>query len=85
MSQPTPHPTHDVEISVNGKPVRVPGPKDTGLQIKQAAIDQGVKIKLDFVLSEELGDRKTKLIGDTDEVTVHPDARFVAVASDDNS
>ncbi|MCA8979873.1 MAG: multiubiquitin domain-containing protein [Planctomycetes bacterium] len=85
MSNPHPQPSHEVEISVNGKPVRVEGPKSTGLLIKKAAIAQGVSIKLDFVLSQEIGDRKTKVVGDTDEVTVHPHARFIAVAPDDNS
>ena len=85
MTQPQPPPTHEVEISVNGNAVRVDGPKSTGLLIKKAAIAQGVSIKLDFVLSQEIGDRKTKVIGDNDEVTVHPHARFIAVAPDDNS
>ena len=65
--------------------VRVEGPKSTGLAIKEAAIAQGVSIQLDFVLSEEVGDRRTKVIGDKDEVTVHPHAKFIAVAPDDNS
>lgn len=74
-----------VEITVNGKPVKVPGPRTTGLAIKQAAIAQGVNIQLDFVLSEEIGDRRTKVIGDKDEITVHPHTKFIAVAPDDNS
>jgi hypothetical protein len=79
------HPEHLVEISVNRKPVTVPGPKQTGLQIKEAAIAQGVQIQLGFQLSEELGDHKTKIIGDTDSATVHKGSSFVAVAGDDNS
>lgn len=76
---------HLVEITVNGKTVRVEGPKATGLAIKEAAIAQGVSIQLDFVLSEEIGDRRTKVIGDKDEITVHPHSKFIAVAPDDNS
>ncbi len=76
---------HHVEISVNGKAVRILGPRTTGLAIKQAAIAQGVSIQLDFVLSEEIGERRTKVIGDSDEVTVHPHSKFIAVAPDDNS
>lgn len=76
---------HDVEITVNGKPVKVLGPRITGLAIKQAAIAQGVSIQLDFVLSEEIGERRTKVVGDTDDVTVHPGSKFIAVAPDDNS
>jgi hypothetical protein len=78
-------PEHEVEIAVNGKPVKVMGPKRTGLEIKQAAIAQGVQIRADFQLSEELGDHKTKIIGDTDVVTVHKGSKFIAVAGDDNS
>lgn len=76
---------HEIEISVNGRTVRVLGPKTNGLAIKKAAIAQGVGIQLDFVLSEEIGERRTKVIGDTDDVTVHPHSKFIAVAPDDNS
>ena len=76
---------HLVEITVNGKVVRIDGPKATGLAIKQAAVAQSVSIQLDFILSEELGERRTKVVGDKDEVTVHPGSKFIAVAPDDNS
>lgn len=76
---------HLVEITVNNKKIEVEGPKATGLQIKEAAIAQGLAIELSFQLSEKLGPHKTKIIGDTDTVTVHEDAVFVAVADDDNS
>ncbi len=76
---------HLVDITVNTKPVRIPGPKATGLQIKEAAIAQGVKIEVSFQLSEKVGDHKSNIVGDTDTVTVHEGAVFVAVADDDNS
>lgn len=76
---------HLVDIVVNKKPVRIEGPKATGLQIKEAAIAQGVQIQVSFQLSEKLGDHKTKVIGDGDTVTLHEGAVFVAVADDDNS
>ncbi len=76
---------HLVNIIVNTKPVRIEGPKATGLQIKEAAIAQGVKIQVSFQLSEKLGDHKTKVIGDADTVTLHEGAVFAAVADDDNS
>jgi len=44
-----------------------------------------VPIQLDFVLSEELGDRKSRVIGDNEEVPVNDRSRFIAVAPDDNS
>jgi multiubiquitin len=76
---------HLVTITVNEKPVEIEGPRVTGLEIKQAAIAQGVKIELSFVLSEELPNRKTRIVGDTDVVTLTKHSRFVAVAPDDNS
>lgn len=76
---------HLVDIVVNRQPVRIEGPRATGLQIKEAAIAQGVKIQVSFQLSEKLGDHKTKVIGDTDTVTLHEGAVFAAVADDDNS
>jgi len=76
---------HLVEISVNERPVSVQGPRTTGLAIKEAAIEQGVAIQLDFVLSEELGGDRTKIIGDGENVTVNPHSKFLAVPNDDNS
>ena len=59
--------------------------KFPSFEIKEAAISQGVQIDLSFVLSEELPNRKTRIIGDKEETVVRPGARFVAVAPDDNS
>ncbi len=78
-------PLHVVDIIVIRHPVRIGGPEATGLQIKEAAIAQGVKIQISFQLSEKLGDHKTKVIGNDDTVTLHEGAVFVAVADDDNS
>ncbi len=79
-----PH-THLVTISVNERPVVVPGPTATGLQIKQAAIDQGVPIQLSFVLSEEKPNHRTEIVGDSDVVSVTKNSRFLAIPHDDNS
>ncbi len=79
------HRPHPVEISVNDKPVTVEGPRTTGLEIKEAAVAQHVDIQLDFILSEELPGGRTRIIGDTDTVTVHKGSRFVAIPNDDNS
>ena len=76
---------HLVDIVVNTKSVDIPGPKATGLQIKEAAIAQGVQIQLSFQLSEKLDNHRTKVIGDTDTVSLHEGQVFVAVADDDNS
>ena len=74
-----------VDILVNEKPVVLEGQKQTGSSIKKAAIEQGVNIKLDFVLSIERGDGKTDLIGDDESIIVNTNDRFLAIENDDNS
>lgn len=77
---------HLTPITVNTKyQVKIAGPKVTGLQIKQAAIAQGVPIELDFQLTEVLPHGGSKIIGDTDTVTINKNSKFVATAEDDNS
>ena len=76
---------HLVEITVNERIVQVDGPRITGLEIKRAAITQGVPIQLDFVLSEEFPNGRSQIIGDSDLVTVNKNSRFLAVPNDDNS
>ena len=73
------------EVMVNDKPVVLEGAKQTGASVKKAAIEQGVNIKEDFVLSIELGGGKTKLVGDNEEIVVHEGERFLAIENDDNS
>jgi hypothetical protein len=74
-----------VVIHVNEQPVKLAEHRVTGLEIKQAAIDQGVEIELDFILVEELKHGETRVIGDDDPVTVTKRSRFGANADDDNS
>ncbi|NRQ30619.1 hypothetical protein HII36_02020 [Nonomuraea sp. NN258] len=74
-----------VVIIVNERSVNIEGPRVTGLQIKQAAIEQGVPIELSFLLSEELSNHHTRSVGDSDVVTVNKNSKFTAVADDDNS
>jgi hypothetical protein len=76
---------HTVTVTVNNKAVEIIGPQVTGLQIKEAAIAQGVHIDLDFLLSQELPSGETRIVGDTDVVTVNKNSVFTAVAGDDNS
>ncbi|MCY4056901.1 MAG: multiubiquitin domain-containing protein [Gammaproteobacteria bacterium] len=73
------------EVTVNDKPVVLEGAKQTGASVKKAAIEQGVEIKEDFVLSIELGGGKTDLVGDGEEIVVHEHERFLAIENDDNS
>jgi hypothetical protein len=74
-----------ITITVNEHPVQVTERELTGREIKQAAIDQGVAIALDFVLYEHLGQHRTRIVGDDEGVRVHPGSRFEALANDDNS
>jgi Multiubiquitin len=79
------HPEHAVDVTVNSKSVSISAAKTTGLGIKQAAMAQGVQIELSFQLSEELPNRRKKIIGDSEQITVHENEKFIAVADDDNS
>jgi len=74
-----------VDVTVNGKPVVLDGTSQTGVSIKKAAIEQGVNIKADFVLSIELDGGKTELIGDEQKIESYSDERFLAIENDDNS
>ena len=73
-----------IPVKVNEHEVIVEGPKTTGLAIKEAAVKAGL-IQLDFVLSIELPNGRTKIIGDNDVIFLEEGACFVAVAPDDNS
>lgn len=75
-----------VVIIVNTKyRVTVAAGRHTGLEIKQAAIAQGVPIQLDFLLSLERPGHPSQMIGDHDEVDVREHMAFTAIADDDNS
>jgi hypothetical protein len=80
-----PHPEPDVEIHVNEKPVIVIGHRHTGLEIKKAAIKQGVKIDLGFLLYLLRPHKPNQLIGDDETITVTRESQFHAIADDDNS
>src|SRR5208283_3445548 len=72
----------EIEVHLNEKPVIFMGHRQTGLQIKEAAIAEGVAIKSDFVLSLELGHGCTKLVGDHEEISISSHSRFVAIPDD---
>lgn len=75
----------EIEIFVNEKPVTLRRGVRTGLEIKQAAIDDDVAIQLDFVLSIETGSGQSRIIGDRDRIRVKAGQRYLAIADDDNS
>lgn len=78
-------PTRPVCVTVNNKPIKIDGPKASGLAIKEAAIEQGLAIELDFQLAGLGPDGKQHIIGDADVVDVTSGSAFFATAPDDNS
>lgn len=78
-------PPRPVLIEVNTKPVKIDGPAATGLEIKEAAIDQGVKIQLDFHLTVAGDDGKEDPVADDEKVELRYGQKFFAVDGDDNS
>ena len=72
-------------ISVNRKPIEVDGPLTTGLEIKQAAVGEGVAIELDFQLAKVGADGTQYIVGDSDKVDVREFKTFFATDGDDNS
>ena len=74
-----------ITIIVNNQPVQFQQTEVTGLQIKEAAIKQGVAIATDFQLFLKHGEGKLKLIADGETVKIHEREEFRATAPDDNS
>ena len=77
--------THPITVHVNERPVELPSHTATGLEIKTAAVTQGVPIETDFILVEELGHGRTKIIGNDDTVHLTEHRRFLANDGDDNA
>jgi hypothetical protein len=75
---PQPSESDLFEILVNDKPVRLLGQSVTGRHIKTAAIEQGVQIKLDFVLEEELPNGERRFVENHEHVHLREHMRFVA-------
>ena len=74
-----------VTIEVNDRKVEMPAGPATGLEIKQAAIKQGVNIQVNFVLQVQLPNGSSKVIGNDDKVPLTEHLAFTAIAADDNS
>jgi hypothetical protein len=75
-----------VTVTVNNKPVTLPRHRATGLEIKEAAIAQGVAIELDFILTLEARDGEpARTIDDDETVTVTRESVFLANDGDDDS
>jgi hypothetical protein len=67
-----------VHVLVNGHAVNLLGHMETGREVKTAAIEQGVEIRLDFVLAEELPDAGHRAVGDHEKVELREHMRFTA-------
>lgn len=74
------HKNHLVTVSVNDRSVKLLGHQETGIEIKTAAIEQGVPIQLDFVLEEILADGSHRTVRDEEPVTLKDGLRFSAHA-----
>ena len=74
-----------VTIEVNGRKVEMLEGPASGLEIKEAAIKQGVGIKPNFVLQQEMPNGTGKVIGDDDKVVIREHLSFTAIEPDDNS
>ena len=74
-----------VTIEVNGHKVEMLEGPASGLEIKEAAIKQGVGIKPNFVLQQEMPNGIGKVIGDDDKVIIREHLSFTAIEPDDNS
>ena len=72
-----------VKVTVNNHKVKIHSPA-TGQEIKQAAIDAGVPIELDFFLEEEKGDEAVS-IEDDQKIDLHDGDKFTAADGDDSS
>jgi len=77
------HP-RQVRVTVNHQAVLLPKEKLTGLEIKEAAIAQGVHIALNFSLSVKV-DGRHKPVPDNKTIEVHAGEEFLAVDPDENS
>jgi len=74
------------DIIVNEKyKVRLPKHIITGAEIKHAAIEQGVPIEPDFVLTLERANGREKQIGDDERIVTVDGMKFTAIGGDDNS
>lgn len=76
-----------VVVTMNRKyQVTLPTHRVTGREVKQAAIDQGVPIQIDFLLTMEAHEgAPARSVGDDETVTVTKNTVFTANDGDDNS
>ena len=71
-----------VEVMVNNKPVTLEGARQTGSNLKRAAIRQGVEIAMDFLLIVEPFDGQKRVVRNDEEIVVHDGLRFISIEKD---
>jgi hypothetical protein len=75
-----------VTVEVNNKRVKLESHRVTGIEIKRAAIAQGVEIQEDFLLTlEATKGRPARTVDDDETVTVTKKSEFSANDGDDDS
>jgi len=74
-----------VEIKVNSQKVETLDGPMSGLEIKEEAIRQGIGIKPNFVLQQEMPNGTAKIIGNDDKIIIRECPSFTAIEPDDNS
>ena len=80
------HDETPVVVHVNRKPVTLHTHHVTGLEIKQAAIAQGVEIEEDFLLTIEAVDgHPARTVTDGETITITKHSEFTANDGDDDS
>jgi hypothetical protein len=67
-----------VTVLVNEHPVKLLGHQETGIEIKTAAIEQGVAIELHFTLEEQLADGTFRIVKDHEKVQLREHLKFKA-------
>jgi hypothetical protein len=76
----------EVTVEVNNKPVVLPDNDVTGLQIKEAAKNQGVAIELDFLLMlEGHGGHDARQIDNDETIKVNKNSAFTCNDGEDDS
>ncbi|MFD4660306.1 multiubiquitin domain-containing protein [Kitasatospora sp. NPDC058444] len=80
-----PHRHVSVTVKVNNQDVTLPDREVTGLEIKQAAISQGLPIDVGFQLSVKRSHGRYEVVDDDEPIRVHTHQEFLAVPPDDNS
>lgn len=69
---------HLVTVKVNDCPVKLLGPRETGEQIKIAAIEQDVEIGTDYQLDLVLHDGNRRRVEDGEQIELHDQMAFMA-------